>query len=183
MKRMAPYYGGALGLLYVVYGVLQVINGITKWWLGRSDSLQLGIRVTDIVIPNAFPDPFSGVTLITVGLLFVASLYHYRRGKGVYRGYLLAAWFLAITLLLLNIVEIAANVLDSYYPLILGLEPEEPWSLANDAWGLAPHMLLGLLALPLYLGLKDMIKELAPGVPSEKGKRTERTTSFLYNSS
>jgi len=34
----------------------------------------------------------------------------------------------------LNIIEIFANILDAYYPLLYGGEPNFEWSLAIDAW-------------------------------------------------
>jgi len=162
MSRSAVYYGAVLGLLYIVYGIVQLYNGAANWWLGREELLQLGIRAFGTYIPNAFPDPFSGLALVTVGLLFLDSLYHYTRGNMKYVGYLFAAWLLSIVMLTLNVVEIVAIILDAYYPLLYGVEPNYEWSLASDPWGVAPHLVLGLLSLPLYFDLRSFIRELMP---------------------
>ncbi|HDI31404.1 MAG TPA: hypothetical protein ENF80_01165 [Thermofilum sp.] len=164
MRRRVLYCGALLGLLYVIYGVLQVYNGVVSWWFGSDKLMQLGVKVFETHVPNTFPDPFSGLTLITIGLLFLAALYHSMRGFTRYKGYLFAAWLLAVTVLVLNVVEICASFLDAYYPLLYGGTPNFEWSLAVDAWGIAPHLLLGVLALPLYFDLKDFIRELIPGL-------------------
>jgi len=161
--KVISCYRSLLGLLYVIYGALQVYNGMLSWLLGREKALQLGVKMGNIYIPNTFPDPFSGLSLITVGLLFLLSFYYDLRGSRAYRGYLLTAWLLSITLLMLNVIEIAANVFDAYYPLLYGNEPNFEWSLATDGWGIAPHLLLGILAAPMYFSLKDLINELMPG--------------------
>jgi len=162
MSRSTVYYGAVLGLLYIVYGIVQLYNGAANWWLGREELLQLGIRAFGTYIPNAFPDPFSGLALVTVGLLFLDSLYHYARGNMKYVGYLFTAWLLSMVMLTLNVVEIVAIILDAYYPLLYGVEPNYEWSLASDPWGVAPHLVLGLLSLPLYFDLRSFIRELMP---------------------
>ncbi len=162
MSRSAVYYGAILGLLYIVYGIVQLYNGAANWWLGREELLQLGVRVLGTCVPNAFPDPFSGLALITVGLLVLASLHHYTRRNAKYVGYLFAAWLLSTMMLALNVVEIVASILDAYYPLLYGGEPNYEWNIASDPWGVAPHLVLGLLSLPLYLDIKGFIRELMP---------------------
>ncbi len=162
MSRSAAYYGAALGLLYIVYGIVQLYNGVANWWLGGEELLQLGVEALGTSIPNAFPDPFSGLALATVGLLFLASLYYCARGSAKYVGYLFAAWLLSTAMLALNVVEIVASILDAYYPLLYGGEPNYEWSLASDPWGVAPHLVLGLLSLPLYLNLRGFMRELMP---------------------
>jgi len=162
MSRSAVYYGAVLGLLYIVYGIIQLYNGVASWWLRREELMQLGVRALGTCIPNAFPDPFSGMALVTVGLLFLVSLYHCARGNAKHMGYLFAAWLLSMVMLALNVVEIIASILDAYYPLLYGGEPNYEWSLALDPWGMAPHLVLGLLSLPLYLDLRGFIGELMP---------------------
>jgi len=161
MPSAAVVYGAVLGTLYVLYGIIQVYNGVCSWWLGGGAKAQLGMEVKGVVIPNAFPDPFSGFALITTGLLFLSALYYSARDGRGYKGYLLAGWMLAVVMMALNVIEIASSMLTAYYPVLLGEEPET-WSLAEDPWGVAPHMVLGLLALPLYVELKGMLRELFP---------------------
>lgn len=158
MRGPILYYGGLLGVLYVLYGFLQVYNGLVSLGL-QGGVLQIGVEVYGVDVPNAFPDVFSGVALTTTGLLFLKSAYLSLKGSRRYRGYLFAAWLLSMLLMLLNIVELFAGFVGAYYPLLLGSEPEG-WSLAADPWGIAPHLVLGALASPLYLVFRDFIKEL-----------------------
>jgi len=158
LKKIILCYGGFLGILYVLYGFLQVYNGLISWGL-QGDVLQLGIEIYETSIPNVFPDVFSGVALTTTGLLFLTSTYHSLKKSEYYRGYIFAAWLLSILLMLLNIVELFASFIDAYYPFLLGYKPGE-WSLATDPWGIAPHLILGALAAPLYLVFRDFIREL-----------------------
>ena len=66
-------------------------------------------------------------------------------------------------MLILNITVIIADILDVYYPSLWGETIEEGWALASDRWGIAPHLIIGIIALPIYWSVKDMIKELIPG--------------------
>ena len=90
------------------------------------------------------------------------SLYLYCRGDYRYKGFLFIGWMLSLMMLALNIIVLLADVLDAYYPAILGGEISG-WTLESDPWGIAPHSVLGLIALPLYYEVRDMIKELIPG--------------------
>ena len=162
MRKSILCYSTLVGFMYAVYGLLQAYNGVATWFLGEGSSLQLGVKLFDAYIPNAFPDPFSGLALATTGLMFLSASYHGVRGFAKYKGYLFAAWLLSTVMLVLNVVELLASVLDAYYPLLYGGEPNYEWSLASDAWGIAPHLLLGILALPVYLDLEEFVGELLP---------------------
>lgn len=155
--RKVTYYGSFLGILYLLYGFLQVYNALE--WNVQENILQLGIEIYGTYIPNAFSDVFSGIALTTVGLLFLTATYYLLKKSEYYIGYFFAAWLLSVLLMLLNIVELLANFMDAYYPILLGYEPGE-WSLATDPWGIAPHLILGALASPLYPLFRDFIKEL-----------------------
>lgn len=91
----------------------------------QGEVLQIGVEVYETHIPNAFPNVFSGIALITTGLLFLTSLYHSSKKLEYYRGYLFAAWMLTMLLMLLNIIELFASLIDAYYPVLLRYEPEE----------------------------------------------------------
>ncbi len=158
-------WSGLISLLYIIYGAIQIYNGLIEWWLPwvGLEAIQLGVEIAGAYIPNSFPEPFSGIFLIVIGAVFLKALYLNFKGLEEYRGFLLAGWILAMMLLAVNVVVIAADILDVYYPLLWGGEVEESWSLASDAWGLAPHLIIGLLALPLYFAVKDLVWELMPG--------------------
>ena len=160
MKKNIQYYETFLGLLYILYGILQVYNGVTNWWLQGEKQIQLGIKIFEVWVPNTFPDPFSGFTLITTGLLFLVAVYYSKQGFTKYIGYLFVAWLLAMIMLTLNIIEIIASFLDAYYPLLYSEKPNFEWNLSTDTWGIAPHFILGLLSSPLYFDLSNFIKEL-----------------------
>jgi hypothetical protein len=156
-----------IATLYLVYGSLQLYNGIIEWWLPwLGGEVQLGIKVLDTYIPYVFPDPFSGISLVIVGLILVKGVRLYQNGEDAKAlGFLSVGWMLGIVLMILNILVIFANILDAYYPLLWGESIEEGWSLATDSWGIAPHLVLGVLALPVYwstTGIKEVIKGLMP---------------------
>ncbi len=154
-----------ISFLYIVYGAIQVYNGVIDWWFPWAglSTLQLGIRLAGAYIPNSFPEPFSGIFLIVVGTVFLKAVYLQSKGLKEYRGYLLAGWILAMIMLAVNATVIVADILDTYYPLLWGEEIEEFWSLASDPWGLAPHLIVGILASPLYFAVRDLVQELMPG--------------------
>jgi len=154
-----------ISLLYILYGIIQIYNGLIEWWITWAGlkMFQLGIKVAGTYIPNSFPEPFSGIFLIVIGLVFFKAAYLYYKKNERYRGYLLVGWILAMMMLILNIVVILADILDVYYPLLWGGEIEEGWTLAGDTWGIAPHLIIGIIASPIYFSIKDLIKELIPG--------------------
>ncbi len=154
-----------ISLLYIVYGVIQIYNGLVEWWLPWTGLpiLQLGVKVAGAYVPNSFPEPFSGIFLVVIGGVFLKVVYLQSKGLEEYRGYLLAGWILAMIMLAVNATVIVADILDTYYPLLWGGKIEESWSLASDAWGLAPHLIVGILASPLYFAVRDLIQELMPG--------------------
>jgi len=152
-------------LLYILYGSIQIYNGFVEWWVRWSGlkTIQLGIKFAGTYIPNSFPEPFSGIFLIIIGLVFLKATYLYYKGIEKHRGYLLVGWILAMMMLILNIVVILADILDVYYPLLWGGEIGEGWTLAGDAWGIAPHLIIGIIVSPTYFSVKDLIRELIPG--------------------
>ena len=154
-----------VSILYIVYGVLQIYNGIIVWWLTYLSlkPLQLGFSFNGVYIPNAFPEPFSGIFLIVISAVFLKATYLYYKGYEKHRGFLFMGWLLAMMMLVLNITVIVADILDVYYPLVWGGTVDEGWTLASDTWGIAPHLFIGIIALPIYWSIKDMIKELMPG--------------------
>ncbi len=158
-------WSGLISFLYILYGTLQLYNGLLEWWFSwiGLGAVQLGIKLAGAYIPNSFPEPFSGIFLIVIGAVFLKAIYLRYRGLDEYRGFLLAGWALAMIMMAVNIIVIIADILDIYYPLLWGGEIGEGWKLASDAWGLAPHLVIGLLASPLYFTVKDLIKELMPG--------------------
>ena len=155
-----------VSVLYIIYGALQFYNGLVDWWFPWIGSkINLGINVYGIQVPNIFPDPFSGLSLIIVGLVLIRSIQLYHNSKYVKAvSFLFAGWFLGITLMVLNVSVIFADVLGAYYPLIWG-ESVEGWTLANDPWGAAPHLVIGVLITPMYWftrAVKDILKGLMP---------------------
>ncbi|HFC49396.1 MAG TPA: hypothetical protein ENJ59_01540 [Thermofilum sp.] len=155
------FYKIIVGALYITYGVIQIYNGTSSLLVGV-EGIQLGLKVFGTYIPKIFPDPFAGIALLTVGSLLLHSAHQEGRDENKERGYLLAAWILAVTMLGLNLIEILSGIADAYYPLLYGCDPNYEWSLAEDAWGLSPHFLLGILTLPFYIQLKTLLKELFP---------------------
>jgi len=157
MKRIDWIYLTVIALGYILYGIIQFYNGVANIWSWKI--LQLGILIGGAYVPNAFPDAFSGIVLITVGGLFLKA--QYLKNKK-YQGYLFVACSLAILLMLLNVLVILANILDAYYPLLWGETVEEGWVLAQDSWGIGPHIILGILLSPYYPATIELWKELKP---------------------
>ncbi|MCD6563484.1 MAG: hypothetical protein J7K23_06160 [Thermoproteales archaeon] len=159
--KIDKIYTLLIGDMYLFFGFVQFLNGLSSIFLGFIP-FNTCISVSGICIPNIFPDVFSGIALLTTGLLFVSSLYFYGRDVIKAKGYFLVGWILAILMLGLNIVEILSNILDAYYPILFGGEPNFVWSICEDSWGIAPHLLLGLLILPMYFENKIYLSELFP---------------------
>ena len=153
------YYILIMGILYLVYGILQVYNGLASSWIPwLPGNLQLGIPILGTYIPNTFPDFFSGLVLLTVGAILVKAV-NLRSGSKAY-GFLFVGWLMAVILLTLNILIVSADILDAYYPLLWGGDVAG-WSLAEDPWGIGPHLVLGLLLLPLYPKMKGILEGLS----------------------
>ncbi len=151
-----------ISLLYIIYGIIQFYNGIVAWWLPwLGGNIQIGFEVLDTYIPNSFPDVFSGFVLITVGAVLLRAMHLNYIGDKKFYGYFFVGWLLAIVLMILNALVIFADILDVYYPLVWGESVEEGWTLAGDAWGIAPHLILGLLLLPFYPKMKGVLRELS----------------------
>ena len=149
-------------ILYLFYGLIQLYNGVISWWfpwIGRN--IQVAVCINSAYIPNSFPDPFSGFSLIIIGLILIKALYLYSKGSEKHEGWLFVGWVLSLLMLLLNMIILFANILDAYYPILWGGEPGE-WSLAMDPWGIAPHSIVGIILLPLYFKVKKFIKEISP---------------------
>ena len=152
-----------ISLLYIIYGIVQFYNGIVAWWLPwLGGNIQLGIAVLDTYIPNAFPDVFSGFVLLTIGAVLLRGIHLKHLGNEKYYGHLFIGWLFAMILMILNILVLIADILDVYYPLVWGGEIEEGWSLARDAWGIAPHLILGILLTLFYPKMKSILRELSP---------------------
>ena len=153
-----------LSILYPIYGAIQFYKGAIAWWLPwiGGEEIQLGVKVGDAYIPNTFPDPFSGIILIIIGVIFARSIYLSKRDPKLAEGFLFVGWILASMMLILNLVVLAADILDTYYPLVWGGEIEEPWTLGSDPWGISPHLILGIIATPIYSKIKHLLKQLIP---------------------
>jgi len=153
-----------LSILYLLYGVIQFYKGAVAWWIPwiEGDEIQLGVRIGEAYIPNAFPDPFSGIILIIIGAIFARSIYLSRRNPELSDGFLFTGWILALLMLILNLVVLAADILDTYYPLLWGGKIENPWTLESDPWGISPHLILGIIAAPIYWKIKPLLKQLIP---------------------
>jgi len=153
-----------LSILYPIYGAIQFYKGAIAWWLPwiGEEEIQLGVKVGDAYIPNIFPDPLSGIILIVIGVIFARSIYLLRRNPRLSEGFLFVGWVLALLMLILNLVVLAADILDTYYPLLWGGEIEEPWTLESDPWGISPHLILGVIAAPIYWKIKHLLKQLLP---------------------
>jgi len=154
----------AVAALYLLYGLLQLYNGVVTWWLPwLGEPVELCASVLDACVPDAFPDPFSGLVLMLVGLMLARAVYLYSRENYVKAtGFLFAGWALGVILMILNALILLADILGAYYPLLLGGE-STGWSLASDPWGIAPHMVLGALLLPLYFSAES-IREILKGL-------------------
>jgi len=153
-----------LSILYPIYGAIQFYKGAIAWWFPwiGGEEIQLGVKVGDAYIPNIFPDPFSGIILIIIGVVFARSIYLLKKNPELADGFLFVGWILALMMLILNLVVLAADILDTYYPLLWGGEIEEPWTLESDPWGISPHLILGVIAAPIYWKIKHLLKQLLP---------------------
>ena len=79
-----------LSILYPIYGAIQFYKGAVAWWLPwiGGEEIQLGVKVGDAYIPNTFPDPFSGIILIIIGVIFARSIYLSKRKPELADGFL-----------------------------------------------------------------------------------------------
>jgi len=164
VDNLTYIFASILSILYPIYGAIQFYKGAIAWWLPwiGEEEIQLGVKVGDAYIPNIFPDPLSGIILIVIGVIFARSIYLLRRNPRLSEGFLFVGWVLALLMLILNLVVLAADILDTYYPLLWGGKIEEPWTLESDPWGISPHLVLGVIAVPIYWKIKYLLKQLLP---------------------
>ena len=151
-----------VALFYLVYGMMQIYNGLAAGIIpGLRGNLQIGFPAFGSYIPNAFPDVFSGIVLIVVGGILIKAMYMSYLGDEKFYGYFFVAWLLAMILMILNVLVVLADMLDIYYPLLWGASIDEGWSLAGDMWGIAPHIILGILLIMFYPRMKWVVRELS----------------------
>ena len=146
MKWYSPY-SMFVGALYILYGIIEVIDGAITWWTPMEINVQLGIPFYGTYLPRAVSDPFFGFVMLVIGSIFVL-------GGRVLAERLDEGWaFVTMALLLsgavavLSILIVGANWLDSSYPSLWGEQVE--WSILDDGWALNPGLVLFPLALPL----------------------------------
>ncbi len=158
--RWAYTLAALLSVLYVIYGALQLYNGIADWWFPwMGGGAQLGFGLGESYVPNVFPDPFSGLALVVIGAIFARAFLLFVRREESSRGFLFVGWILALMMLILNLTVLLADILDTYYPLIWGGEVEM-WTLGTDPWGISPHLVLGAIAALIYPEIRDVLRQL-----------------------
>jgi len=147
LRRCLALHAVLVGLLYALYGLLELANGVVNWWTPFSLDLQLGVKVAGAVVPYAMSDPFSGLALLVTGLVFLRGAGPIARGEAEAWGYATVALLLSGTVAAVSLLVAAADALDAYYPLLWGSEPRGDWSPLRDPWLLNPGLLLSPLTL------------------------------------
>jgi len=141
-------YSFFVGLLYVIYGALEVINGAVAWWTPLELNLQLGLPFYGEFLPKAVSDPFFGFVMLVLGSIFILGGKRSLEGLEEGWGPITVALLLSGALAVLSLLVIGADWLDSTYPVLFGEEAGE-WSILAEDWALNPGLILFPLALPL----------------------------------
>ena len=144
-------YCTAVGILYLIYGVIEFTNGFITWWTPSELNIQFGVKISeDVYIPNTMADPFAGLVLIIVGSIILRTAKHVWNENTESWGFATVSLLLAGAVAVLSISIITADCLDAYYPLLWGGEPNDLWNFLGDPWSLNPGLVLFPLTIPLF---------------------------------
>lgn len=147
-------YSSIISLLYLIYGIIEVVNGAVSWWLPWIGELnvQIGVPVTinefTLYVPNSMSDPFAGLVLIILSTIFLRAALKLRKVEVEAWSFTVVGLLLSGILAGLDLLIIFADFLDSYYPIIFGGEAAE-WAILTDEWFMNPMFVLFILAIPL----------------------------------
>ncbi|RLG58333.1 hypothetical protein DRN86_05720 [Candidatus Geothermarchaeota archaeon] len=151
-ENVLAVYTGIMAVLYVLYGFLELANGTTSWLTPSTKlNLQLGVKVGDLNVPYAMPNPFAGFALLVTGIVFLRGVkgLWYKKPEGW--AFTIVGLFLAGLLAVLSWLISLAHMLNTYYPLALGGVVEIPWSPLKEEWLLNPASTLFPAVLPTFL--------------------------------
>jgi len=158
-------YSMVIALLYLTYGVLEVIYGMISWWLPWIElpKIQLGITLSFpgngekpyICVPKIIADPFAGLVLVFVSMVFMKASINLFKTKIEGWSFITVGLLLSGALFTLNILIVLANGADVYYPMLWGEVPEEDWNILTDEWMFNPMMMIFILTIPLIKVYKE----------------------------
>ena len=158
-------YSAIIALLYLIYGVLEVIYGMISWWLPWIElpEIQLGITLSVpgdketsyIYIPKIIADPFAGLILVFVSMIFMKASINLFRTKVEGWSFITVGLLLSSALFTLNVLIVLANGADVYYPMLWGEVPEEEWNVLADEWMFNPMMVMFMPTIPLIKVYKE----------------------------
>ena len=140
-RRALAIYGSAMGLAYVIIGLLEVINAFHTWFLrpGAEEAL--------IALPGLpAGDLFGGFSSLVIGLVLLQAIRLWRPGRDEDTAFVLVGSLLAAAFGVLYILIFIANGLSA---LLAGGEELTEW-LASGwlADVLRPEIWLFVIALP-----------------------------------
>lgn len=151
LAKLVSLYVYFIGLLYLFYGFIGLIDGIISWWTPWSVNLQAGFSLAGTLIPSVKADPFRGFVLVVIGLIFVKGGRYLIKGKPDSWGYLTVGLIISGTVAGLNLAITLAHLLDKLYPPLLGLKVNDLHNLMKEGWLTDPGLILFPLALIGYL--------------------------------
>ena len=157
-------YSAIIALLYLIYGVLEVIYGVISWWLPwiKLPKIQLGIILSIsegketlyVYIPKIIADPFAGLILVFMSMIFIKASINLFKMKIEGWSFITVGLLLSGALFILNLLIVLANGASVYYPMLWGETPEESWNILTDEWMFNPMMTIFVLAIPLIKAYK-----------------------------
>ncbi len=148
-------YSALVGALYCLYGILDLANGTLAWWTPYGNpNWQVGLKVGGSYVPLAVADPFLGLVLLIVGIVFIRGSRHLWRRSPEAWGYAAISLILAGAIAGMCVLISVANAIGAYYPLLFG-EEAGTWT---GEWILNAATLLSPLALPFLLLVKEREK-------------------------
>ena len=140
MSKVLNFALVVLGMLYIVYGVIAIYN-----WIVETFPTQL-YSVETLYGLNIPADIGYSISQITVGMLFLASVYYNIVNiKGL--SCALVGSFIGVVLLVLQLLVVLANITD--FQLLSLIERNAEYNIVNDI--LRSDVLLGMYSLFILL--------------------------------
>jgi len=109
----------------------------------------------NICVPKIIADPFAGLVLVFVSMIFMKASINLFRTKVDGWSFITVGLLLSGVLFTLNILIVLADGADVYYPMLWGEVPEEEWNILTDEWMFNPMMVIFMITIPLIKVYKE----------------------------
>lgn len=149
-SKIISIYTALISIVYIMYGFIEVINGVAQWYIRPDFNLQISLIINNYQIPYAVADPFAGFVLIIIGCMMLYS------SKGLLNeeidgfSFAVVSSIFSAVLFILYLLIMFANFTEAH---ILLNDDYKDWVFYND---LNPAIVLFPLLTPLiyYINAK-----------------------------